>query len=102
MFVDRPHNWPVHFMLTATAAKFYKICSTSCREGAWESGDTAPILFLTSELDRGPRFTPTKGPPVPTGQEAGWVPESVWTQRLQEKFFAPAGDRTPIAWWSSP
>jgi hypothetical protein len=34
---------------------------------------------------------------VPIVQEAGWAPEPVWTQRLQEKSFAPAGDRTPIA-----
>jgi hypothetical protein len=40
---------------------------------------------------------PAKGPPVPIVQEAGWVPEAVWTQRLQEKSFAPAGDRTAIA-----
>jgi hypothetical protein len=26
-----------------------------------------------------------KGPPVPIGQEAGWAPELVWTQRLEEK-----------------
>jgi hypothetical protein len=38
-----------------------------------------------------------KGPPVPIGQEAGWAPEQVWTQRIEEKSFAPAGDRTPIA-----
>jgi hypothetical protein len=37
-----------------------------------------------------------KGPPVPIGQEAGWVPEPVWTQRLEEKSFAPARDRTPV------
>jgi hypothetical protein len=24
-------------------------------------------------------------PPVPIGQEAGWAPEPVWTQRLEEK-----------------
>jgi hypothetical protein len=40
---------------------------------------------------------PGKGPPVPIGQEAGWAPETVWTQRLEEKSFAPAGERTPIA-----
>jgi hypothetical protein len=40
---------------------------------------------------------PRKGPPVPIVQEAGWAPEPVWTQRLEEKSFAPAGDRTPIA-----
>jgi hypothetical protein len=45
---------------------------------------------------------PGKGPPVPIVQEAGWAPEPVWTQRLEEKFFAPAGDRTPIARSSSP
>jgi hypothetical protein len=40
---------------------------------------------------------PGKGPPVPIVQEAGWAPELVWTQRLEEKSSAPAGDRTPIA-----
>jgi hypothetical protein len=34
---------------------------------------------------------PGKGPPVPIGQEAGWAPEPVWTLRLEEKYFAPAG-----------
>jgi hypothetical protein len=31
-------------------------------------------------------------PPVLIGQEAGWAPEPVWTQRIEEKSFAPAGD----------
>jgi hypothetical protein len=43
-----------------------------------------------------------KGPPVPIVQEAGWAPEPVWTQRLEGKSFAPAGERTPIARSSSP
>jgi hypothetical protein len=34
---------------------------------------------------------PGKGPLVPIGQEAGWAPEPVWTQRIEEKSFAPAG-----------
>jgi hypothetical protein len=38
-----------------------------------------------------------KGPPEPVVQEAGWAPEPVWTQRLEEKSFAPAGDRTSTA-----
>jgi hypothetical protein len=37
-----------------------------------------------------------KGPQVPIGQEAGWVLEPIWTQRLEEKSFAPARDRTPV------
>jgi hypothetical protein len=51
----------------------------------------------------GQRYTPAallpsgKGPPVPIVQEAGWTPEPVWTQRIEEKSFAPAGDRAPIA-----
>jgi hypothetical protein len=43
-----------------------------------------------------------KGPPLPIVQEVGWAPEPVWTQRIEEKSFAPAGDRTPIARSSSP
>jgi hypothetical protein len=29
------------------------------------------------------------------GLEAGWVSELVWTQRLEEKFFACVADRNP-------
>jgi hypothetical protein len=47
-------------------------------------------------------LAPGKGPPVPIVQEAGWAPELVWTQRLEEKSFAPAGDRTSITRSSSP
>jgi hypothetical protein len=66
--------------------------------------------FTTSALDGGESsasrpgrsLPPEKGPPVPIVQEAGWAPEPVWKQRLKEKSFAPAGDRTPIARSSSP
>jgi hypothetical protein len=42
-----------------------------------------------------------KDPPVLIVQEAGWAPEPVWTQRLEEKSFTSAGDRTPFARSSS-
>jgi hypothetical protein len=66
--------------------------------------------FSTSALDGGEwsasrpgrAFTPGKGPPVPIVQEAGWAPEPIWTQRIEEKSFAPAGNRIPIARSSSP
>jgi hypothetical protein len=45
-----------------------------------------------SESRPGSALPPGKGPPVPIVQEAGWAPEPVWTQRLEEKFFASAGD----------
>jgi hypothetical protein len=66
--------------------------------------------FMTSAINgvSGQRHAPAallppgKGPPVAIVQEAGWAPEPVWTQRIEEKSFAPAGDRTPIARSSSP
>jgi hypothetical protein len=66
--------------------------------------------FTTSALDGGEwsasRFSralpPEKGPPVPIVQEAGSASEPVWTQRLEEKYFVTAGDRTSIARSSSP
>jgi hypothetical protein len=45
---------------------------------------------------------PGKEHPLPIVQEAGWASEPVWTQRIEEKSSAPAGDRTPIARSSSP
>jgi hypothetical protein len=42
------------------------------------------------------RFTLGEGPPVPIGQEAGWAPEPVWTQRLEEKSFSSGGGRIPV------
>jgi hypothetical protein len=35
---------------------------------------------------------PGKGPSVPIVQEAGWAPQPVWTQRLEEKALATDRD----------
>jgi hypothetical protein len=49
--------------------------------------------FTTSALDGGvsvtprPRFGSGERTPVPIIQEAGWAPEPVWTQRIEEKSF---------------
>jgi hypothetical protein len=66
--------------------------------------------FTTSVVDEGERSAsrpgrplhPGKGPPVAIVQEAGWAPEPVWIQRLEEKSFALAGYRPSIARLSSP
>jgi hypothetical protein len=50
--------------------------------------------FTTWALDGGERsasrpgraLAPGKGPPVPIEEEAGWAPEPVSTERLEEKF----------------
>jgi hypothetical protein len=77
--------------------------------GAWGERSYSTYSFSTSALDRGEwsasrpgrALPPVKGPPVPIVQEAGWASEPVWTQRIEEKSFAPAGDRTSIARSSS-
>jgi hypothetical protein len=43
-----------------------------------------------------PPFTTGNGPFVHIGKEAGWASKLVWTQRLEEKAFASAMDRTPV------
>jgi hypothetical protein len=66
--------------------------------------------FSTSALDGGEQsascpgraLPPGKGPPAPVVQEAGWAPELVWTQMIEGKSCASAGDRTLIARLSSP
>jgi hypothetical protein len=57
--------------------------------------------FLTTALDRSEwpasrtdRALP--GPPVTTGYEAKSASKLVLTQRLKDKSFASAGDRTPV------
>jgi hypothetical protein len=55
--------------------------------------------FLALALDGGEWSASRPGralPPVPIVQAAGWAPEPVWTQRLEEKSSASVGDRTPI------
>jgi hypothetical protein len=42
----------------------------------------------------GRALPPGKEPPVPIVQEAGWAPEPVWTQRVEEKSSASVGDRS--------
>jgi hypothetical protein len=61
--------------------------------------------FTTSALDGGEwlasrpgrALIPGKGTPVPSLQEAGWAPEQIWAERLEEIYLAPAGNRTSIA-----
>jgi hypothetical protein len=57
----------------------------------------------TSELDGGEwsasrpgrALPPGKGSPVSIGQEAGWAPEPVWTERLEEKILCPCRESNP-------
>jgi hypothetical protein len=59
--------------------------------------------FSTSAIDGGEwsascpgrAIAPGKGPPVPIIQEAGWAPEPVWSQRLEEKSFRPCRGSNP-------
>jgi hypothetical protein len=68
----------------------YSFTTSALDGGEWSASRPGRALLLG------------KGPPVPIVQEAGWASEPVWTQRLEEKSFAPAGYRTSIARSSSP
>jgi hypothetical protein len=65
--------------------------------------------FTTTALDGdewsasrpGRALLPGKGLPVSIVQEAGWNPEPVWTDILEEQSLASAGDRTSMALSSS-
>jgi hypothetical protein len=85
----------------------YKVkvqCPATRHGGTWAERRHSSYSFLTSTLDGGEwsasrpgrNLPPGKGPPVPIVQKAGWAPEPVWTQRLEEKSSVPVGDRTPI------
>jgi hypothetical protein len=43
-----------------------------------------------------PCFTPAENTPVFIAQKAGWAPEPVWTQRLEENSAGPVEDWTPV------
>jgi hypothetical protein len=69
--------------------------------GAWGERGYSSYSFLTSALEGGEwsasrpgrALPPGKEPPAPIVQEAGWAPEPVWTQRLEEKSSASVEDR---------
>jgi hypothetical protein len=61
----------------------YSFLSSTIEGGEWSASRPGRAL------------PPGKEPPVPTVQEAGWAPEPVWMQRLEEKSSASVGDRTP-------
>jgi hypothetical protein len=70
-------------------------CLTTHHRGALRERRYSSYSFTTSELggdewsvsQPGHALAPEEGPLVPIVQEAGWAPEPVWTQRLQEKSF---------------
>jgi hypothetical protein len=75
-------------------------------QGQWgEEVFIAPYSFLTSALVEGVWSASRPGRALPPGkdpcyipivQEAGWTPEPVRTQRLEEKSFVSGGYRTMI------
>jgi hypothetical protein len=62
-------------------------------------GEEIQLLHILDHSTRwdDPASRPDRAlPPVPIVQEAGWDPEPVWTQRLEEKSFASDGNQTSI------
>jgi hypothetical protein len=87
-------------VLNTVKGKVVLLCSTEAHLGERRYSSYS---FLTSALEGGEwsasrparALPPGKEPPVPTVQEAGWAPEQVWMQRVEEKSSASIGDRTP-------
>jgi hypothetical protein len=87
-----------------------KLCPATRHGDAWGERRYSSYSFSTSVLDGGEwsasrpgrAFTPRERT-TGTHCTGGWVgPEQIWTQRIEEKSLAPAGDRTSIARSSSP
>jgi hypothetical protein len=82
----------------------HKSDPATCHGDAWGERRYSSCSFLTSAPDGGEWSVSRrscalplgKGPLVLIEQEAGWAPELVWMQGLEEKSSAPVGDRTPI------
>jgi hypothetical protein len=77
------------------STKKQKSSPTTRHEDAWRERRYSSYSFLTTTLDgvewsaslSSRALAPEKGTLVPIVQEAGWAPEPVWTQRLEEKSF---------------
>jgi hypothetical protein len=92
-----------HRSLLSVATQLLRCCHVLCvcavikqssnTMEAQGEGMYSSYSFTTSALDGielsaslpGRVLPLMKGPPVPILQEAGWAPEPVWTQRLEEK-----------------
>jgi hypothetical protein len=99
---DLSSRWALTDQLTAGYVR-KKRSPTRNYGGAGQNRRYSSYSFMASALDGGewsasrPRraLPPRKGSPLPIVQEAGWASEPVWTQRLEERSFAYAWDRTP-------
>jgi hypothetical protein len=67
----------------------------------WGSEGIAPLILKFGSRWRWSasppgRFAHGERAPVTIGYEAGWAPESFWTQWQREKVLAPTGNGTPV------
>jgi hypothetical protein len=53
-------------------------------------------MWVSGQRHAPAALTPGERTPGTIGKESGWSLEPVWTQGLEEKSSASAGDRTPI------
>jgi hypothetical protein len=78
-------------------------CPATRHEGTWGNTKYSSYSFTTSALEGGEwsasrpdrALPPGKRSPVPIVQEAGWAPEPVWAQMLEEKSFSPCRESNP-------
>jgi len=85
--LDSSFRWNRQLKLRTYAHSSGSVKVPSRHEDVQGSGGIAPRILISalersdwtdSRLDA---LSPGKEPPIPTGQEARWAPEPVWTQR---------------------
>jgi hypothetical protein len=77
--VKQPHNTPMRAQGERMYSS-YSFTTSALDGGEWSASRPSRVL------------SPGKGPLVSIVQEAGWVPEPFWIQRLKEKPLASAED----------
>jgi hypothetical protein len=100
--VSRVQSTPIFWQRIKTKwrnkKRIYNVKGKAVSQHTMEVQRYSSYSFPTSALDgvsgqchaQVVLYPPGKDPPVPTLQEAGWTPQPIWTQRLQEKSFASA------------
>jgi hypothetical protein len=87
--------WKVLFTELASTFTLKLNLSHYTPKGTWGGEEVLLLLFLDfgtmwgewSASRPGCALSPGTEPPLPTIQETGWVPETVWTQRLEKTSF---------------
>jgi hypothetical protein len=84
---ESTNKQPIHYVHRSVPLYTSRKCSGERSYSSYSISTSSLDGFEWSASRSGRALALGKGPPVPIVQEAGWAPEPVWTQRLEEKSF---------------